>query len=83
MKYNDGDVVRVKSIEELKKITKLFGTNFLVYNGSKRVFNIEGMSKYCDKYLKIKKVCSDFYILEGNTYSWEDWMIVSNRLELE
>ena len=82
MKYKVGDAVRVKSFEELKKITKI-KNDFLYYKERGRVFNIIEMSRYCGKSFKIKKVYNDYYILENNSLAWEDWMLTNNKLELE
>ena len=83
MKYKAGDIVRVKSIEELMKISKL-DDGFFRYNNQERVFNISLMSGLCNKKVKIEKVYKDCYTLENKGCYWEDWMLTTdNKLELE
>lgn len=68
IKFKVGDKVRVKSLEWYNK-EKNKGD---IYKG--KIFTRD-MSEFCDKFLTIKDIYVDFYLVEENSKSWQDWML--------
>ena len=70
MKYKEGDIVRVKSLDWYNSTRDSNG--WINLNGFK--FNPD-MKKFCGKTFTIKTIWLDYYEFERNEYAWTDDMI--------
>ena len=89
MKYKIGDVITVKSFEEIEKITEVnLSYSKLLFPKSKETifgFNTE-MKPFCNKSYKIREIREDYICVEGvQGWYFAGWMIKDsiNKFELE
>lgn len=73
LKFKVGDKVRVKSLEWYNENKNADGNVRKDENSG--IFFAEGMTYWCGKIVQIKKINSDFYIVDGSLLYWQDWML--------
>lgn len=83
MKYKIGQRVRIKTLEEFKKIPNIEIREDSIRTTPKTTYLIvKDMFSSFGKKTKIEEIDRDCYRLEGISFYWEDWMLVDPLQEM-